>query len=135
MKKLAKILPFIFTLCIVLWFNFSRYDLLKLYPILANSFVFLIFFTSLFQKETVIQKIAKKCEGKELDKFTRTYTKNLTYVWTVFLAINVFLAIATAFMSDKIWMWYNGCVSYLLLGIFFAVEYIVRIIIRGKQKA
>ncbi len=115
-------------------FYFSKIELLKLYPILANLFIFLIFFVSIFQKETIIQKIAKKCEGGELDSFTLTYTRNLTYVWCVFLAINVLLAIITAFMSDKIWMLYNGCISYILLGIFFLVEYIIRVIVRGRAQ-
>ena len=129
---LKKILPFIFTLIIILLFHFSRLELLKLYPILANFFIFMLFFVSLFKEETIIQKIARKCEKKELDSFTREYTKNLTVVWTVFLGINVFLAIVTAFMSDKIWMIYNGFVSYVLLGMFFLVEYIVRIILRKR---
>ncbi len=130
--NIKRILPFLFTLVVIALFHFSRLELLKLYPILANFFIFMVFFLSIFQKETIIQKIAKKCEGGELDEFTRNYTRNLTYAWSIFLAINVVLAILTAFMSDKIWMIYNGCISYILLGIFFLVEYIIRIILRGR---
>ena len=133
MMIFRKILPFIFTLIIILLFHFSRLELLKLYPVLANFFIFMIFFVSLFKNETIIQKIARKCEKKELDNFTKKYTRNLTVVWTVFLGINVFLAIITAFMSDKIWMIYNGFISYFLIGLIFIVEYIIRTILKRKK--
>lgn len=132
--NLKKIFPFTFTLLIILLFHISRIEFLKLYPILANLFIFLLFFSSLFRKETIIQKIAKQCERKELDEFTKNYTRKLTYVWSCFLAVNVFFAFITTFMSDEIWMLYNGFISYVLIGIFFLVEYIVRIILRKRDK-
>ena len=132
MNKLKPLLPFLGTLCIVLLFHFSKVYVLKFYPVIVNSFIFCVFFSSLFCKETVIQKIAKKMEGGELSDFTRIYTRRLTYVWCVFLFINLSISIATVFMSEKIWTLYNACISYIALGVMFGVEYIVRIILRAK---
>ena len=123
LKKLKSLFPFIGTICVVLLFHFSKIYVLKFYPVIVNS--------SLFCKETIIQKIAKKMDG-ELTDFSRNYTRKLTYVWCVFMFINLSISIATVFMPTKIWELYNACISYVALGIMFGVEYIVRIILRAK---
>ncbi len=133
-KKLKTLLPFAGTLCIVLLFHFSKIYVLKFYPVIVNSFIFCVFFSSLFCKETVIQKIAKKMEGGVLNEFTKNYTRKLTYVWCVFLFINLSISIATVFMSAKVWELYNACISYIALGVMFGVEYIVRIIMRARYQ-
>lgn len=130
-KRLKPIIPFCMTICIVLLFHFSRIYALKFYPVIVNSFIFCIFFSSLFCKETIIQKFAKKIDG-ELTDFSRNYTRKLTYVWCVFLLINLAISIATVFMNERIWELYNACISYIALGVMFGVEYIVRIILRAK---
>ena len=132
--KIKSLLPFAGTLCIVLLFHFSKIYVLKFYPVVVNSFIFCVFFASLFCKETVIQKIAKKLEGGTLDDFTKNYTRNLTYVWCVFLFVNLSISIATVFMSDKVWALYNACISYIALGVMFGVEYIVRVILRARYR-
>ena len=73
-------------------------------------------------------------EGAELNEFTKNYTRRLTYVWCVFLFINLSISIATVFMSAKVWELYNACISYIALGIMFGVEYIVRIILRARYE-
>ena len=132
MKKLKSLLPFVGTLFIVFLFHYSKVYVLKFYPVIVNSFIFCVFFSSLFCKETIIQKFKKKMEKGELSEFTKIYTKRLTYVWCVFLFINLIISIATVFMSDRIWALYNACISYIALGLMFGVEYIVRIILRAK---
>ena len=133
-KKLKTLLPFAGTFCIVLIFHLSKIYVLKFYPVIVNSFIFCVFFSSLFCKETVIQKIAKKMEGGVLNEFTKNYTRKLTYVWCVFLFINLSISIATVFMSAKVWELYNACISYIALGVMFGVEYIVRIIMRARYQ-
>ena len=123
----------LFTFFVIALFYFTGLRELKLYPVIMNFCIFLIFFSSLFDKETVIQKFARISEGGgELHPKTKAYTKNLTYIWCIYLLIQFFASVATLFLSDKIWMIFNGCVSYILLGLFFAIEYIVRI--RFKKK-
>lgn len=84
-------------------------------------------------KETVIQKFAKMIDG-ELSNFAKKYTRNLTYIWCIFLFLNFLISLSTIFMSDKIWMIYNGCVSYIAVGTFFIIEYIIRIIMKKKYE-
>lgn len=132
-KKLKPIIPFCATICVVLLFHFSKIYALKFYPVVVNSFIFCVFFSSLFCKETIIQKVAKKMDG-ELTDFSRNYTRKLTYVWCVFLFVNLSISIATVFLSERIWELYNACISYVALGVMFGVEYIVRIIMRARYE-
>lgn len=131
LKKLKAIIPVLVTVCVVLLFHFSKIYALKFYPVIVNSFIFCVFFSSVFCEETIIQKIAKKMDG-ELTDFSRNYTRKLTYVWCIFLFVNLSISFATVFMSPKVWELYNACISYIALGVMFGVEYIVRIILRAK---
>lgn len=131
--NLRFIFPFFVTLLVILIFHFTQIKLVKFYPVLANFTVFLVFFISLFTKETVIQKIARKFEG-ELDEFTRNYTRNLTYVWCVFTFLNFVISIVTVFLPEQVWALYNGCISYIVIGSLFVVEYMVRIVLRKKYR-
>ena len=131
LKKLKAIIPVLGTVCVVLLFHFSKIYALKFYPVIVNSFIFCVFFSSVFCEETIIQKIAKKMDG-ELTDFSRNYTRKVTYVWCIFLFVNLSISFATVFMSPKVWELYNACISYIALGVMFGVEYIVRIILRAK---
>lgn len=132
MNKLKPFLSILITLCVVLVFYIKRFIFLKFYPPLCNGFVFIVFFISLFTKETVIQKIAKAC-GDRLDKPAWIYTRNLTYIWCFFMFINLLISTWTIFQSDKIWILYNGCISYILIGALFGGEYVVRTIFRKRN--
>lgn len=122
-----RILPFIFTICIFILFYFKRFFVLRLYPPIMNFLIFMVFFSSLFGKETIIQKFAKMGKSN-LEPAELTYTRNLTYVWCVFLFLNFIVSVITIFLSDKIWMIYNCFLSYFLVGTLFIIEYIIRII-------
>lgn len=132
MGKIKHITPIILTLCIIILFYFKRFVFLKLYPPICNFTVFMVFFLSLFAKETVIQKFARAC-GDKLEKPAWNYTRNLTYFWCIFMFLNFALSVYTIFLSDNIWILYNGFISYILVGLMFAIEYVVRIILRKRN--
>lgn len=131
--KLKFLLPIFVTLTVILIFHYTQFFAVKFYPVAANLTVFLIFFTSIFSRETVIQKIARKIEGG-LNDFTRGYTRRLTYVWCIFCFVNLLISIVTVFLPEKWWAFYNGFVSYVAIGCMFAVEYIVRVILRKRYR-
>ena len=132
MDKVKRLIPIFITLCVVFLFYIKRIVFLKYYPPICNLFIFCVFFFSLFGKETIIQKIARAC-GDKLEKPAFDYTRKLTYVWCCFTFCNLLISIWTIFLSDKIWILYNGCISYILIGILFTVEYIVRINLRKRN--
>ena len=92
----------------------------------------MLFFCSLFSKETVIQKIARVMDG-ELNETALKYTRNLTYIWAIFLFINFLVSLATVFMAERIWIVYNGFISYMLIGMFFMIEYPIRMNFKRKH--
>lgn len=132
MKKAKSFFPILISLFVVFLFYIKRIVVLKYYPPICNSFIFLVFFCSLFTKETVIQKFARLC-GDKLEKPTWIYTRNLTYIWCIFTFLNLCISIWTVFLPDKIWIIYNGFISYILIGLLFGVEYTVRIILRKRK--
>lgn len=131
-KKYGFLFSISFTFFIIGLFYVTGLNALKIYPVIVNFSFFLIFFASLFAQKTVIQKIAELQEGV-LNNNVKIYTQNLTYLWCIFLFIQFLISMLTLFLDDKIWMIYNGFVSYILLGSFFAIEYMVRIILKRKK--
>lgn len=131
-KKYGFLFSISFTFFIIGLFYVTGLNALKIYPVIVNFSFFLIFFISLFAQKTVIQKIAELQEGV-LNNNVKIYTRNLTYLWCIFLFIQFLISMLTLFLDDKIWMIYNGFVSYILLGSFFAIEYMVRIILKRKK--
>ena len=129
---MKRIIPFFITFLVVFLFYVKRIVILKYYPPICNLFFFLFFFISLFTKETVIQKIARTMEGNLTEK-VKVYTRKLTYVWCCFTFLNFIVSVITIFMPDKVWIIYNGCISYILMGILFIGEYIVRTILKRKN--
>lgn len=112
-------------------FYYTKWGFVKFYPVLVNFSLFLLFFVSSFKKETVIQKFAKFVEP-DIKPKALDYTRKLTYIWAGFTFLNTLVSLATVFMPEKVWALYNGCISYLLVGSFFAIEYIVRIKFKRK---
>ena len=131
-KKIRFIFPLLLTFFIVFLFYIKRFIVLKYYPVTVNFIFFVIFFASLFAKETLIQKIAKTMDGILTEK-TAAYTRKLTYIWCFFTFFNFVVSLITVFMPDKYWILYNGFISYLLMGILFIGEYLVRINFRKRN--
>jgi len=128
-KLLKSIAPFLGMFAVIILFHFTDFPLLKYYPPVVNFGFFAVFFSSLFQEKTVIQKIALAAEPDANESVMR-YTRNLTYVWSAFMFVNFVISFATIFASEKIWAVYNGFISYFFVGTFFIIEYIVRIIFK-----
>ena len=98
---------------------------LKSYPILVNSILFIVFFSSLWQQQTTIERFAR-LQDPSLPDSGIAYTRKVTKVWCVFFVINGTLSTATLLGSDQLWALYNGLIAYILIGLLFAGEYLVR---------
>ncbi len=132
MKKIRPVMPILISIGVVFLFWLKRVVVLKFYPPIVNFIVFLIFFSSLFGKETIIQKFVR-LSGEPLVEPVLTYTKNVTYLWCVFLFLNFLATIWTIFLSDEIWIFYNGFLSYFLTGLLFGAESIFRIFFKKRH--
>lgn len=105
---------------------------LKLYPALVNGVMLGIFAYSLAVPPSVIERIARLQEP-DLPVQAVHYTRRVTQVWCVFFIINGSIALATAlWASPAAWAMYNGVIAYVLMGLLFGGEYLVRL--RFKQR-
>ena len=112
----------------------KEYNLFMYYPLIVNLLLLAVFFTSLFQDKTIIERFALMTE-KNLPDYAVTYTRRVTIVWCIFFLLNGAIAFITIASGDiQVWTLYNGLIAYILIGITAAVEYIVRIIVRRKNE-
>ena len=112
-------------LTLILCLLFTNNDLfLRLYPVCMNGLICLSFWMSLREKP-LITLFAEKMGHKPTQKML-VYTKKATIAWGVFMGINTIASVFTLFMPLWIWTLYNGLISYILIGIMFGAEYLIR---------
>ena len=108
---------------------------LKLYPVLVSAGMLALFGYSLLHPPTIIERMARLREP-DLPPFAVIYTRRVTQVWCVFFALNGSIALITAlWMSAAAWSLWTGVISYLLMGILFCGEYLVRLHVRRRHHA
>lgn len=96
------------------------------YPVLVSFALFLVFALSLWRPPTVIERIARLSEP-ELGPRGVAYTRRVTIAWCIFFVCNGLVsALTAAFASPSIWAFYNGMLSYVLIGLMFAIEWLIR---------
>ncbi|MFT3668380.1 MAG: hypothetical protein QM795_07310 [Pseudoxanthomonas sp.] len=106
---------------------------LKLYPALVNAVLLAVFATSLAFPPSAVERIARMTEP-DLPPEGVAYTRRVTQVWCVFFVFNGALALVTAlWMSDRAWALYNGLIAYVLIGVLFSVEWLVRRRVRARH--
>lgn len=96
----------------------------RLYPVLMVALALSVFAVSLF-RTPIVETIARRTEGA-LDARGVAYCRRVTQVWTVFLAVHLAVTVATVFASHEVWALYNGCIAYVLMGLLFLGEWLVR---------
>lgn len=108
---------------------------LKLYPVVVNAVMLAVFAASVMRPPTVIERIARLREPALAPEGV-VYTRKVTLVWCVFFVVNGVLALVTAlWSSNETWLLYNGLVCYLLMGLLFAGEWLVRRRVRARTAA
>lgn len=114
-------------------FYFNSLDSLKLYPVLVNLSLLILFVASLFFPPSMIERFARIQEPDLSDEAVR-YTRKVTVVWCVFFIGNGAVAFYTAlFSSNEVWTLYNGLISYVLMGILFSIEFAYRKLVAQKN--
>ena len=74
----------------------------------------------------MIERFARLAEPN-LPESGVIWTRKITLVWCIFFVINALIALYTVlFAPMKIWVIYNGFVSYVLMGILLLGEFILR---------
>ncbi|MDW5416435.1 hypothetical protein R6242_07595 [Iodobacter sp. CM08] len=98
---------------------------LKLYPVLVNAVLCLVFALTLVYPPSAIERLARLSEP-DLPASGVHYTRRVTQVWCGFFIFNGSAALMSALWSDAAWAIYNGLIAYLLMGILFLGEWLIR---------
>ena len=107
---------------------------LKLYPALVNGVMLAVFALSLRHPPSMIERLAR-LRNANLPIEAIAYTRKVTSIWCVFFIINGALAVLTAlYTSNAVWALYNGLIAYVLMGLLFVGEWLVRQRLRASHR-
>lgn len=99
---------------------------LESYPILVSLALAGLFAYSLWRPPTVIERIAR-VRHPDLPPAALPYLRKVTLVWLGFFVANAAVSAATAMSGNlELWMLYNGFISYIIMGVLFVAELLVR---------
>jgi uncharacterized membrane protein len=108
---------------------------LRLIPVLINVSCLIAFALTLRHPPSMIERFAR-LQDPILSPDAIAYTRKVTIVWCVFFVLNGSTALYTAlYTSMEIWTLYNGLIAYILMGLLFAVEYLVRLRVKARSKS
>lgn len=121
----------------ILCFAFNQKVFLKLYSVAVNATLLIVFGSTLFFKPNIIFRFAtladKSIKGSSFEANVEKYCHKVTVVWCIFFIINGSIAAYTALhdfgsemLNDRVWSVYNGGISYVIMGLIFAIEFILR---------
>jgi uncharacterized membrane protein len=100
--------------------------LLRWYPVLISLLLLGLFALSLKVGPPLVERLARLREP-ELPELAVRYTRQVTKVWALFFLGNGLIAAAlTLWAPLSWWTLYTGLISYGLIGLLFAGEWLVR---------
>ena len=120
--------------CGIAWAGTSP-AIIKLYPVLICIAGIAYGVWTLRRPPSAIERFVMLTKPAELlDDRKRAYMRHVTQIWVAFFCFNGAVATYTAVAgSTAAWAIYNGLVSYLLMGLLFGGEYVVRCLFRRRH--
>lgn len=119
-------------LCFAALFNSTF--LIQFYPVVVSLTFLAVFALSLYRPPCVIETLARLTDP-ELPEQGVKYTIKVTKAWCIFFLSNALIAAYTAiFMSLEHWTLYNGLISYVLIGLMFGIEFLIRIRVKAQYR-
>lgn len=101
--------------------------LLFYYPLIVTLSFLGVFFSSLFREETVVARLAALTKKAPLTPEEISYTRKVTQAWCLFFVVNGSICFYTIQKGSlELWTLYNGLISYILMGLMFCGEFVIR---------
>jgi uncharacterized membrane protein len=111
--------------CVILAFS-GEATLLRWYPALISVLLLSVFAFSLRFGPPIVERIARLREP-DLPDAAIPYTRNVTWVWVGFFVFNALTSsVLTLWAPLSWWTLYNGLIVYLIMGVLFAGEWLLR---------
>ncbi|EMZ5814723.1 hypothetical protein [Klebsiella aerogenes] len=102
------------------------HQLLLFYPVVVSGVMLAVFGGSLWSSMPVVERLARLRDPVLPEQAVR-YTRRVTQIWCAFFIGNGGIALVTALYGDmSLWTAWNGMISYLLMGMLMAGEWLVR---------
>lgn len=115
---------------------FDSSEALLLYPVFMNGFLLLLFASSLAAGRVPVVERLARLKDPDLPPEGVRWCRSVTRVWCVFFIANGGTALATVLLGDPdLWALWNGCLSYVAMGLLFAGEFIARTIVMRRKNA
>lgn len=136
----AAVLVVLILVCGVVSFFADNVLFLKFYPVLVNLSLLAFFGFTLWKKPSFVFRMAnlgdKTIKTSPSRNYVERYCDRVTFAWCIFFVANACVSATTVFVgSDRLWSLYNGLISYILIGVFFAVEFLIRKIMQSKLQS
>ena len=107
----------------------------KSYPVVLSLAAAVAFGRSLLMPPSLIERIARVREPS-LPPEGQIYCRKVTIVWTVWLLVNAIIAaVLAAFGTEAAWALWTGLIAYLVMGVLFAGEMLLRRRLRHRSVA
>lgn len=111
--------------CVLLAFS-GEALMLRWYPALISALLLFVFGISLKYGPPMVERIARVREP-DLPPEAIPYTRKVTWVWVGFFVFNGLMSTAlTLWAPLSWWTLYNGFIAYLLMGVLFGGEWLLR---------
>jgi uncharacterized membrane protein len=99
--------------------------------VLVNAVLLGLFGSTIFLPPNMAFRFAKRWDksisGAVWEARVEAYCKKVTIIWCVFVVFNGGTALVLALWGNaRAWSIFTGCVSYILIGIVFGLEYCIR---------
>ena len=105
---------------------------LRWYPVLVNLAFLAVFGASLVSGPPLVERLARLTEP-DLDARGQRYTRTVTQVWCGFFLLNGSVCAALALWGSwHWWAFYTGLLSYVLIALLMAGEWLVRQHLRNR---
>ena len=132
------VLFFLAIACGILAFATDNILSLKFYPVAVSVGLLALFGSTLLSGPTFIFRLAclgdKTLHSSAMRQFVEPYCAKVTIIWCFFFIFNGIAATYTCLSgSDKLWALYNGFLSYILIGLLFSGEFIIRKKVQKKM--
>jgi uncharacterized membrane protein len=98
----------------------------KIYPIVLSLAAAYVFGYSLRRPPSLVERLARIGEP-DMPASGQAYCRIVTMIWTLWLLLNAAVAALLAILaSEEAWALWTGLVAYLIMGVLFGGEMLIR---------
>lgn len=109
-------------------------ELMLWYPVIISVMMLAIFGSSLWAKQTIVERLARLTEPDLPEQGVR-YTRKVTQIWCGVFIFNMLVTIALILANElELWAIYSGVISYLIIGGVMAAEWLVRQFVKKQYE-